>query len=98
MARVIDARMPADYETGHLEGAVNIPVSMSREQCIEAMSGPLNSPIVVYCQSLKCKFAEEVAANLAAGGYSNIYIFKGGWREWKQSETLAGSDSAPKKS
>ncbi len=97
-ARVIDARMPEDYENGHLEGAVNIPVGTSREQCLEAMSGPLDSPIVVYCQSLKCPYAEEVAANLVAGGYSNIYIFKGGWREWMQSEARAGSDSAPKKS
>jgi rhodanese-related sulfurtransferase len=81
-ARVVDARMPPAYHQGHLEGAINVPVSSTQEECLEAASSFPDGPIVVYCQSTACRYAEKVAVKLVEGGYSNIYIFKGGWNEW----------------
>jgi rhodanese-related sulfurtransferase len=41
------------------------------------------APIVIYCQSKGCKFAEEVAKKLITDGFNNISIFRGGWHEWE---------------
>jgi rhodanese-related sulfurtransferase len=80
----IDARFPSDFKSGHLEGAVSVPVNASDEERREAMAGVRkDKQIVCYCQSAGCKFAEEVAIRLKLDGYSNVSVFKGGWQEWK---------------
>ena len=48
-ARLVDVRTPDEFSRGHIEGAVNIPVSD-----IEARVGELGAkqePIVLYCRS-----------------------------------------------
>jgi rhodanese-related sulfurtransferase len=83
----VDARYPNDYESGHLEGAINIPVTSSDEERKKAVARiPKHSHIVVYCQSTNCKFAEKVSLKLKLDGYENIAIFRGGWHEWEQRE------------
>jgi len=80
---VIDARLAADYEKGHLDGAINLPVDANDALWEETVAKiPRGRPIVAYCQSLVCKYAEEVSTRLIEEGYSDIVIFKGGWAEW----------------
>lgn len=48
-ALLLDVRSPEEFQSGHLEGAVNIPV-----QDLEARMGEVGSkerPVVVYCHS-----------------------------------------------
>lgn len=47
--KVIDVRSSWEYEAGHIEGALNIPVDELPHQLetLKAFTGP----IVVYCQS-----------------------------------------------
>ena len=47
-ATLLDVRSVAEYESGHVDGAQNIPV-----QELEARMGevPASAPVVVYCQS-----------------------------------------------
>jgi rhodanese-related sulfurtransferase len=80
---VVDTRLAEDYEKGHINGAISIPVNATEEElqkATKAISG--QSRIVLYCQSSRCPFAERVAIKLLKGGFSNISIFKGGWAEW----------------
>jgi rhodanese-related sulfurtransferase len=79
----IDARRARDYKAGHLERAISVPVDandVGRQKATAEI--PKDSPIVMYCQSASCKYAEIVAIKLKNEGYSNISIFKGGWAEW----------------
>jgi rhodanese-related sulfurtransferase len=81
----IDARLAADYERGHLDGAISVPVDANdtlRQKRTSAL--PKNSRIVLYCQSAGCKFAERVAVRLLDDGFTNLAIFKGGWTEWTE--------------
>jgi len=81
---VVDARYPKDFMAGHLENAINVPVNADDMVRQKAMAGiDKAAPIVVYCQSAGCPFAEKVTKQLKAHGFSNISIFKGGWNEWK---------------
>jgi rhodanese-related sulfurtransferase len=79
----IDARYARDFEAGHLEGALSVPVDANDVKRETAMAQVAkDARIVVYCQSAGCKFAEKVAIEFMRDGFSNVSIFKGGWREW----------------
>jgi rhodanese-related sulfurtransferase len=79
----IDARFARDFKSGHLEGAISLPVDANdvERQKVTADIAK-DARIVLYCQSAGCKFAEIVAIRLIANGFTDISIFKGGWREW----------------
>jgi rhodanese-related sulfurtransferase len=79
----IDARLKRDFDGGHVEGAINIPVDTNdavRRQAIQGVS-PGDS-LVVYCQSINCSFADIVAGKLRLDGFSTVAILPGGWMEW----------------
>ncbi len=81
----IDARLAGDYERGHLDGAISVPVDANdivRRERTAAL--PKNARIVLYCQSAGCKFAERVGVKLLDDGFANLAIFKGGWMEWTE--------------
>ncbi|MFC1677269.1 rhodanese-like domain-containing protein [Planctomycetota bacterium] len=81
----IDARYARDFKAGHIEGAINVPVDANDSQRLEIMANiAKDSRIVIYCQSAGCPFAEKVTKKLMTDGFSNISIFKGGWKQWKE--------------
>lgn len=74
---LIDARTPAEYAAGHVEGAVNISVWEMRERLSEI---PKDQPIVVYCGvGLRAYHAERL---LRQSGYSQVRNMTGGWKTW----------------
>jgi rhodanese-related sulfurtransferase len=81
----IDAGLALDFEAGHhLEGALNIPANASDEERQKTMADTAkDARLVVYSQSTRRKFAEVVAIKLMSDGFSNVSIFRGGWREWE---------------
>jgi len=80
----IDARFARDYKSGHIEGAISVPVNANDIELQKATANiSKDSRIVMYCQSSACKYAEIVAIKLIRDDYSNISIFRGGWAEWK---------------
>jgi rhodanese-related sulfurtransferase len=79
----IDARFVSDYEMGHIDGAINLPVDANDRLWKERTPLiPRGKRIVVYCQSFACKFAENVSLRLMKDGFTGISIFRGGWNEW----------------
>ena len=87
-AAFVDARYARDFEAGHLEGAISIPVDANQSQFDDAASQiGRDAHIVVYCQSAGCRFAEKVAVRLIEEGFANVSIFKGGWRQWQAKNT-----------
>lgn len=81
----IDARFSRDYEAGHLEGALSIPVD-SNDVYMNNVTNNIakDAHIIMYCQSSGCKYAEIVAIKLQEDGFRNISIYKGGWMDWKE--------------
>jgi rhodanese-related sulfurtransferase len=79
----IDARLKRDFDGGHVEGAINIPVDVNdavRRQAIMEVSP--EGTLVVYCQSVNCHFADIVAGKLRLDGFCTVSILPGGWVEW----------------
>lgn len=70
---IIDVRTKKEYQEGHLNGAINIPLSNIKK---EISNINMNKKVLLYCQSgIRSKKALKILENL---GYHEIYSLKGG--------------------
>lgn len=94
---IVDARYPRDYQSGHLPGAINVPVfttQAERRRILGAVSR--DARVIVYCQSDSCQFDEALGSSLVAEGIQNVALFPGGWAKWEKerpAETEVESDN-----
>ena len=58
--------------------------SRARRRSDSASRSPKDAPIVVYCASDTCMNSHQAAERLAAQGYSNVYVYAGGKKDWQQ--------------
>jgi rhodanese-related sulfurtransferase len=80
--RFIDARDIPDFQAGHIQGAMNIPYH-DLEKYRETLEGlPKDQVYVTYCSS-SCDVSIDMAYAMAKMGFKKVYIFHGGWDEWK---------------
>ena len=79
----VDAREPEYFDDGHIMGAWNIPFFFELTFKLDSLQGK-QSPVVVYCSGEECGSSEDLAYELQAEGFTNLYVFKGGWIEWSE--------------
>jgi rhodanese-related sulfurtransferase len=80
--RFIDARDVADFQAGHIKGAMNVPFH-DFEKYRDVLEGlPKDQVYVTYCSSA-CDVSIDMAYAMAKMGFKKLYIFHGGWDEWK---------------
>ena len=95
----IDARRTKHYVKGHIPGAVSIsPWETEREQRILelAQSEPHEAPVIVYCtRSEDCHDSEEIAGDLRQMGFTDIWVFQGGWPEWEEAKKPQAKGEEP---
>lgn len=75
--------MPEQFAHGHVPNAINIPWNASgglRENRLIGL--PKHAQLVVYCGDNECGAAKETAKLLSADGFTNLWLFPGGWEEW----------------
>jgi rhodanese-related sulfurtransferase len=81
-AQFLDARESADFAAGHIPGARSVPPEMFGDEMDKLLSdGPKSRLLVVYCSSLTCPLAGNLAENLKLSGYTQVRVFAGGWQE-----------------
>jgi rhodanese-related sulfurtransferase len=83
----VDARLPRDYQQGHIPGAINLPVHSGLVERSETLAriNPTNR-VIVYCQSDRCPWGEVIASDLYYRGYRRTCVFPGGWKAWVRYE------------
>jgi rhodanese-related sulfurtransferase len=79
----VDVRSPADYEVGHVAGAVNLPEE-EFESRLPSLLPRLEQAgaVVVYCKSVDCGKSLWAALRLWQHGLAQTKIYPGGWNEW----------------
>ena len=76
---ILDVREQHEYDSGHIPGAVLLPVGTIAEDTAAAAIDDLDTVVLVYCRSgNRSKTASQALADL---GYSNVYEF-GGINDW----------------
>jgi rhodanese-related sulfurtransferase len=76
---IVDVRPEIEYESGHLPGAVSIPVEHLAKRL---RTLPRDRRIVVYCRGAYCQFADRAVSVLRRKGFDAVRL-EGGWPEWR---------------
>lgn len=89
-ALIYDVRVPYFYNIDHVPGAVNWPHTKYEEQIqqrdIEIQEARnAGKPIVLYCTSLLCPEARNVAKKLTRRGY-DVSVLTMGMDSWRDAE------------
>lgn len=87
--RVIDVRTAAEYQAGHIPGAVNVPLSSFADT---ADTWDPAEPIALYCAT--GSRSAEAAQMLASRGFETVYDLSGGMVAW-DGEVNTGTAAAP---
>ena len=75
---LLDVRTAAEYEVGHLPGAVNIPLQELRERLSEL---PKGKEIIIYCRvGFRGYLAYRI---LVQNGFKKVRNLSGGWLTYK---------------
>ncbi|WP_117169435.1 FAD-dependent oxidoreductase [Paraliobacillus sediminis] len=76
--QIIDTRSPKQYETGHVDGAINIPLAKLRS---EAKDLDPNLPTVTYCnKGVTGNAAQNVLRN---SGFKDVFNLSGGNKNYQ---------------
>lgn len=78
-AVLLDVRPRQEFDSGHLRGAVNIPIDELPDRLAEL---PRDRQIITYCRGEYCLFADEAAEFLRSRGF-DVARLDGGWPEWQ---------------
>lgn len=73
---------PQSFASGHLPGALNLPLEGFGEAAARALPDPA-ADIVVYCASSTCQNSDIAARKLQSMGYQNVRVFRGGKAAWR---------------
>ncbi len=79
----IDSRDESDYSAGSILGAINYPYHKMDQIKDKLKLLPRNQVYVCFCSSA-CDVSIDMAYEMAHMGFTKMYIFHGGWDEWKK--------------
>jgi rhodanese-related sulfurtransferase len=80
----VDARSLKDYEAGHIQGAVSLPVGQFEERVAAFLERyPPEVPIIAYCSGRTCQDSHHLAEFLLELGYGNVTVFIDGFPGWE---------------
>lgn len=77
---VLDVRSPGEFETSHIDGAVNIPVDRLDPHLREIVAAG-GGTMVLVCQS--GGRAEQAAGKLTSEGHLDLVLLEGGMNAWQ---------------
>lgn len=80
LVTVIDVRPPEEYASGHVPGAVNLPLKDLERRLKEL---PRDQEIVAYCRGPHCVLAFDAVAQLRAKGFQARRL-QDGFPEWRE--------------
>ncbi len=74
-----------NFEEGYIPKSIHISVhSKDFDDKIKTIIPNKKRKIIVYCKHSKCETSDEAYEKLIKIGYSNIYKYAGGTKEWSE--------------
>ncbi|HEC30122.1 MAG TPA: rhodanese-like domain-containing protein [Gammaproteobacteria bacterium] len=80
---IIDARIRMDRKHGYIEGSISLPDVETNCATLKKLIKKKDSPVLFYCNGIKCGRSVKSSRVALKCGYNNIYWFRGGFEEWK---------------
>lgn len=85
---LVDVRPEEEFEAGHIDGAVSIPIGQLADRLAEL---PGDAEVVAYCRGPLCAYAHEAVRQLRGAGRVARRL-EGGWPEWKLAQREATTE------
>ena len=83
LVTVLDVRPKEEYEAGHVQGAINIPIEQLEQHLKQHLEHfDPNQEIVAYCRGPHCILAFDAVAKLREKGFQARRL-ENGYPEWK---------------
>lgn len=77
---LIDVLSEYDYKTGHIDGAISMPIRTINESTVKKVI-PSGARVIVYCNGFECHASSQAARQLSGYGYK-VLDYKGGLQDW----------------
>ncbi|MHA2359712.1 MAG: Nif3-like dinuclear metal center hexameric protein [Candidatus Thorarchaeota archaeon] len=84
---VLDVRPKANFQTGHIDGAVSLPLHTICDRTSELQK---KQSIVVYSQNVKDSMSSQAVLALKEQGFKEVSLLDCGFEEWKALEKPIG--------
>ncbi len=81
---ILDNRHPADFGAGHIEGAVRLLDTDASPDALAKVVAAKDTPVLFYCNGLKCGRAAKAAITAVQSGYQQVYYYALGMEDWKK--------------
>lgn len=88
---VLDVRTPAEYASGHVPGAINLPMGKTFDDAIARLDP--SKPYLVYCHSGKRSFL--ATKRMQGLGFTQLLNFRGGIAAWEDAGKPMVTGSTP---
>jgi rhodanese-related sulfurtransferase len=82
----IDARNAEEFADGHIAGAINLPLFSLDQYSDKLKTIDKTEPVVTYCEGADCDMSIRLGNELFAKGFKKVFVFFGGWEEWKKAD------------
>lgn len=84
---ILDNRNQADFDAGRIEGAVRlIDTDINGEEDLAAVVPSKDTPVLFYCNGLRCGRAAKAVVMAVGWGYENVYYYALGMEEWREKQ------------
>ena len=85
-ALILDARVSESFAAGHIGGARSLPLGELEARLPRFIADvPPTTMIIAYCNGYGCRDSSELGARLLRAGYRTVFVFDGGYPEWRDS-------------
>ena len=81
---VIDSRKKTEFIKGHIEGAINILNTELEIEDLESIVPDRSAALLFYCNGVRCLRSSDSITRAVDWGYTNLFWFRGGWKEWTE--------------
>ncbi len=81
---LLDNRREADFQRGHIEGAVRLLDTDVTADSLAAAIASKDTPVLMYCNGLKCGRAAKAAEAAVGLGDSKVFYYALGMTEWSE--------------
>ncbi|MBX2809856.1 MAG: rhodanese-like domain-containing protein [Cellvibrionaceae bacterium] len=81
---IIDSRIKSDRRQGFIEGSISLPDIETNCEALSAAINSFSSPVVFYCNGVKCGRSANAVTIAIGCGYKEIYWFRTGIEEWME--------------
>ena len=81
----LDARSRFEYQDGHIQGALSVPVEefgFLFDELKPKLQG--KDALITYCDGERCPLSHELAASLREAGFDNVRVLINGWTLWNR--------------